>query len=248
MSASNWVQRIRHNKEISDRKRYWENVLPDTKLASVEVEPGVLGLHIETFQLREGTEFEGVRARLQQIEKKIDTDKACVCPVNRVADSCEAGEDRIGTEGFRIVWSKSSEIPSIFSDDLTQRERDFIARLEIVPLLESFKRIGYCPLLHARLVTDDDSSGKVIVISVISRSGAQMEDFEEAQNLLAQKYGAGLVAFFNEGEFDSSMMVSIVISAKENSAQEGDISFIETGTIPVVKGIRSAQKIVTKEI
>ena len=248
MNAPTWMQRVRHNKEIADRKKFWAKVIPKSKLVYVEQETGVLGLHIETFQLLDGMTFEDARSQMQSIRTNLKTNSVCICPVGVVLDSGDENNGTIGLEGFRIVWSDNLVLPSLFDSKITQHERDFITRLELMPKLTEDSVIGYCPLLHSRMVTEKDSSEKVIVISLVSRSGAHIEDFSRVKSFIQEKYHARLVEFSNDGEFDSSMIVSIIISAKDTAATGEEISFITTGTIPVVKGISSAQQLITREI
>jgi len=244
MSAPTWMQRIRKNRELADRRKFWESIVPRTKLIYVEQESGVLGLNVETFQLRDGSTFEDVRKRISAIRNALETQSACVCPVGVVLDSGDENLGTISLEGFRIVWSDKQYLPSIFDESISQHERDFITRIELIPKLSEDETIGYCPLLHARMVTDGNSSEKVVVVSVVSKSGGRISDFDKMKGYIKEKYHARLVEFFNDGEFDSSMIVSIVISAKDKQADTQEVSFITTGTIPIAKGIKSAQKII----
>ena len=247
MTAPIWIQRIQQNKKIADRKKFWDRIIPQTKLVYFEQESGVLGLHIETFQLLESETFEGIRVLTDSIKTALGTSNACVCPVGLVMDS---GDEKLGTisrQGFRIVWSESVELPSIFSEKLSQHERDFITRLDLIPKLTEDSVIGYCPLLHARMVTKSNADSKVITVSLVSQSGAKIKDFQRIKQYIKNKYNAKLVEFSNDGEFDSSMMVSIIISAKDEISPD-QTSFIETGTIPVARAIKSAKKLATKEV
>ena len=243
------MQRIRKNRELAERRRFWELILPKTKLVYAEQETGVLGLHIETFQLRDGSTFEEVRARLAEIRYALKTELACVCPLGWVLDSGDENLGTISLEGFRIVWSKNTALPSIFDETITQHERDFITRIELIPKFAEDELIGYCPLLHARMVTHKKSLEKFVVVSVVSKSGGKLTDFYRMKDFIKEKYQARLVEFFNEGEFDSSMMVSVVISARNPEAQMQEVSFINTGTIPLIKGIEKAKQLsTTKEV
>jgi len=249
MNAPKWVQRIQYSKEIADRRKFWKSTLPLSRLTKLERPEGVLDMNVETFQLLEGGTFEDVRSRSEDIKSSLGHESVCVCPVGVVNDFSVDGNtsQSISREGFRVIWTDSAVGVSVFDKRLSQQERDFVMRLGLYPILCSDMAIGYCPLLHARLITTDDSSESVVIASVISRSGGSLSDFEKYRLPIQEAFDSDLVAFSNDGEFDSSMMVSIVISTKEQQFSGNGTSFITTGTIPVSRGIQSAKQIVKRK-
>lgn len=249
MTAPKWIQRIQENRYLSNRRKFWEGIIPASKLVFVENETGSLGLSIETFQLEEGNSFENVRSCINKIREALRVDDAAVCPVGMVTDY---GEENIGTisrEGFRVVWSAEKNLPSIFDPSLTQRERDYIARVTLVNEMASLQEIGYCPLLHARLLTDVDADTQVVAFNVISRANVSISSFEAIGPYLRETFKSSQVEFSNDGVFDSSMMVSIIIKAPNSSEITEDTPFITTGTIPVARAVESAKrKLVSKGV
>lgn len=248
MKSPDWMLRIRKNKEISLRRRFWNDLLPNTRLVYVEQSVGVLNLNTEHFQLLNGTTFEEVRSQIANVANKLNTNMVCICPVGLVLDVGDEDLGTIGLEGFRILWTESNELPNVFNVELNQAERDFIARINIMPILDNNQTIGYCPLLHCRLISTKRSAQDIIALSFVSRSGANIEDFLVLEEEIKRNNDAEIVEFFHDGDFDSSMIVSIIIMNENNDAVSTETTFVETGTIPLAKSIRTAQVLLAKEI
>jgi len=244
MTLSSWMQKHKLAKAIDARRSFW-NKLFLSKLVFLEEENNIIPLNIETFRLSNSENFELLRRQLSKIASAVRTSAVCVSPLGNVTDF---GEEEIGTisnEGFRIVWSKERVLPSIFEDGLTQRERDFIARLTIIPAISEIEEVGYCPLLHARLVSTELDPDKIVVISVVAPQDVRLEHFEKLRNIIRDLCKAEMIEFFDDGRFDSSMMVSIVIKQNELGSSKDLFSFIDTATIPLVKGIENAKTMVS---
>lgn len=248
MKYPDWVLRIRKNKEIVLRRKFWNDLLPNTRLVYVEKSNGLINLNTEHFQLTNGATFEEIRQQLDKVQIKLGTQMVAICPVGLVLDVGDEDLGTIGLEGFRIIWTADTSLPKLFDTRLSQNERDFIARIQLMPIFNSIDVIGYCPLLHCRLISTKRSAHDVIALSFVSRSGAKIEDFLALEKEIKTNNDAELVEFSHDGDFDSSMIVSVIIMNTNEDTVSTETAFVETGTIPLSKGIRTAQVLLTKEI
>jgi hypothetical protein len=228
MKIRAWLDSMQEERDVMHRRLWWRPRIVSGTLCSVRRESGSLDLVTETFRFRRSCDFGTALLERESIADALAEREFCIAPLGYASESGDEKTGTISEEGFRIVHTEHKTSPlDLVRRKVSDYERDYLARRHLTPIL-SFREEGwgYAPLIHARCVRTDDKGGCVAVVFV-APEGVALSDYQGLSDEIGKAVGGAEVQFTDEGQFDSSIIVSLTIDTGNRDAS----TFLETQSL-----------------